>query len=307
MNLLLILEQAQRNTMHRRITPPFIEEPACPIQMLEVLRIRLRPPKRQTANFKVRPEMARAEPVRSNVVSWTVRRVRDPVHCVIGVEVVSSVVVCGEEALCFWPERGNRQRSVVQVDSKAVGFIAVLHVPEDVVVNVAEEVDIGLDAPVVIHVCERGVVREEARIPATHLVVGYLVCVLDAVFGEDGSGFFVQRVVDPGWCAPVRGRDLGEGDVRVCGAADGGLEAFGERFVVEEGPGVVKFMVEGCFEVVDGFEEFLEFRVADEGEEGGFYAIGGGVVGGVVIAVDSVERSWGFVDDWWRRVLVLIA
>jgi len=107
MDLLLILKQAQRNTMHRRITPPFIEKAACPIQMLKVLCIRFRPPKRQTANLKVRPEMARAESVRGDVVSWTVRRISDPVHCVIGVEVCGGVVVCGEEAFCFGPKRGN--------------------------------------------------------------------------------------------------------------------------------------------------------------------------------------------------------
>jgi len=135
-------------------------------------------------------------------------------------------------------------------------------------------------------------------------MVGYLVGVLDAVFGEDGGGFFVQCVVDPGWCAPVCGRDLGEGDVGVGRAADGGFEALGEGLVVEEGPGVVEFVVECFFEVVDGFEEFLEFRVADEREEGGFYAIGGRVVGSVVVAIDSVERSWGFVNDCWIGALV---
>jgi len=251
MNLLLVLEQPQRNTMHRRITPPLIEEPASPIQMLKVFRVRLRPPKRQAANLKVRPEVTRAESVCGDVVRWTVCRVGDPVHCVVRVEVCSGVVVSGEEALCFGPQRGDGERCVVEVDGEAVGFVAVLHVSEDVVVDVAEEVDVGLDAPVVVHVCERRVVWEEAGVPATHLVVGDLVCVLDAIFGEDCGRFFVECWVDPGWCAPVCGWDLGKGDVSVCGAADGEFEALGEGFVVEEGPGVVELVVEGFFEVVD--------------------------------------------------------
>ena len=63
-------------------------------------------------------------------------------------------------------------RGVVEVDGEAVGFVVVGHVAEDVVVDVAEEMDFGFDAPVVSCVFEGGVVVEEAAVPAAHLVVG---------------------------------------------------------------------------------------------------------------------------------------
>jgi len=44
MNLLPILKQPQRNTMHRRIAPSFVEKAPSAVQMLEIRRVRLTPP-----------------------------------------------------------------------------------------------------------------------------------------------------------------------------------------------------------------------------------------------------------------------
>ena len=134
-------------------------------------------------------------------------------------------------------------RRVVEVDGEAVGLVAVLHEAEDVVVNVAEEVNLWLDAPVVLHVFESWVFVEHARVPAAHLVVAQHVRVLNIVLLEDVCALDKQVMVDPAGDFPVLCRDelvadfgLGHGTCSV-------LELFGERYVVEEGPRVVELVV----------------------------------------------------------------
>lgn len=282
--------------MYRGIAPSLVEEATGAVQVLEVCRVRLTAPERKTANLKVRPEVAGAVSVCGGVVGGAVRAVRHPAECAVRVEVLVDVVAFGEEALRLGPERRDGEGGVVEIDGEAVRLVAVLHVAEDVVVNVAEEVHVGLDAPVVVHVGEGGVVWEEAGVPAAHLVVADLVGILDAVFGEDLGGLGVEGRIYPWGCGPVLARDGGKGDLSAGFGADGTLEGFGEGFIVEESPWVVELVVESLFEVADGLDELVELGIADEGEEGRFYAVGFGIVEGVVVAVDTVERTWGFVD-----------
>ena len=68
----------------------------------------------------------------------------------------------------------------------------IFHPAEDVVVDVAEELDFRLDTPVVSCICERGVVVEHARVPPAHLMVGDLVPVLDIVFFQYLSRFVIE-------------------------------------------------------------------------------------------------------------------
>jgi len=162
------------------------------------------------------------------------------------------------EPLRLGPQRWYGLGCIVKVDGKAVGFVAVLHIAENVVVDVAEEVDVGLDAPVVAGIEEGWVVVEEAAVPAAHLVVGVQVTVLYVLFFEDFGGFFEEVVVDPGGDGPVFFRDgfyggrLGGGTKRGVGERRAvetfrfglGLcplfECFRKGLVVEEGPGVVE-------------------------------------------------------------------
>ena len=81
--------------------------------------------------------------------------------------------MCGDEFLRLRPQGRNAIRRIVEVDGEAVSFIMVLHPTENVIVDVAEEMDFGLDAPVVADVFESGVFVEHAAVPAAHLVVGY--------------------------------------------------------------------------------------------------------------------------------------
>ena len=58
----------------------------------------------------------------------------------------------------------------------------VLHVAEDIVVDITEEFDFGLDAPVVADVFEGRVVVEEAAVPPAHLMVRFHSRILHIVF-----------------------------------------------------------------------------------------------------------------------------
>lgn len=65
----------------------------------------------------------------------------------------------------------------------------VLHITEDIVVNIAEEVHFWLNPPVVLYVGESRVFIEETTVPSTHLVVRKHARVLDVVLLEDLDGF----------------------------------------------------------------------------------------------------------------------
>jgi hypothetical protein len=78
-----------------------------------------------------------------------------------------------------------------------------VHITEHVVVNVAEKVDVGLNAPIVLRVVQSRVLVEQATVPSTHLVVRDLVGVLDAVLLEDLDRLLVKVIVDPRRDLPV--------------------------------------------------------------------------------------------------------
>lgn len=109
----------------------------------------------------------------------------------------------GDELGCFGPQGRDRLRGIVECDGKAVGLIIILHVTEDVVVNVAEEVHIRLDSPVVLRILQGRVLIEKSAIPPAHLMVRDLIGVLNIVLFQDLDGFLIEVVVDPRWCIPM--------------------------------------------------------------------------------------------------------
>ena len=114
--------------------------------MLEVGFVRGRAPEVHIRNLEVAPEVAGRVAVGGLVVARPPRRILDPLARAV---LVQELRVRGDEFLSLGPQRREALRGVVQVDGEAVGFVVVLHVTEDVVVDVAEEVHFGLDAPVV--------------------------------------------------------------------------------------------------------------------------------------------------------------
>ena len=138
--------------------------------------------------------------VRFLVVLWPPLAVFQPLPCAVRMHVVFMI---RNELLSLGPERCDALGAVVEIDVEAVGLVVVLHPAEDVVVDIAEEIHVWLDAPVVLHVLEGGVLGKETRVPAAHLVVGDFVHVLHFLFSQEGHGFSEQIHVDPGGDFPV--------------------------------------------------------------------------------------------------------
>ena len=194
MNATGVLEQTQGDRMHRRVPPPFVKEPPRQIQRVEIVFVRLAAPKLHIRDFEIAPEMAGRVAICLLVVDRPLLAVLQPTQ---GAVVVDVLRVLGHELERLGPEGGDGFGGVEQVDGEAVGFVVVGHVAEDVVVEVAEEVDFGLHAPVVAGGGQGGVFVEEAAVPAAHLVVGREVGVLHFLLFEDVGGFFEEVPVDP--------------------------------------------------------------------------------------------------------------
>ena len=69
------------------------------------------------------------------------------------------------------------------------------------------------------------------------------------------------------------------------------FELFCKGDVVKEGPGVVELVVPGSLEVAHGREEFEEFFITHEREEGGVYARRVWIVGSVIVGAPERFRG----------------
>lgn len=67
---------------------------------------------------------------------WSVDRVSEPFNGVIGVYVFGML---GKELESLGPECLDGFGGVVNVDDEAVGFVIILHITENVIVNIAEK------------------------------------------------------------------------------------------------------------------------------------------------------------------------
>lgn len=165
--------------MNGSITPAFVEESTGAIQVLEVRFVLFAAEEVKIADFEVGPEVAGGVSIGALGVLGTGHVIRNPLPHVVVAEVRR---IGGEESLSLGPKGRDTLWCVIEVDGETVGLVAILHVSEHIVVDVAEELDIGLNAPVVAVACESRVLVEHAAVPATHLVVGDLGAVLDVLF-----------------------------------------------------------------------------------------------------------------------------
>ena len=204
-NLARILKQAQGDAVHGCVAPALVEEAAGAIEMVKVVLVDARPPEGHVGNLKVAPEMAGRVAVGLGVGVGPALRVGQPAERVVRVHVV---LVRRHELERLGPEPREALGAVVQRDGEAVRLVVVLHPAEDVVVDVAEEVHLRLDAPVPPHVRERRVPVEVAAVPPAHLVVRHLVAVLHIVLLEDLGRFVEEVIVDPARHRPILLGDL---------------------------------------------------------------------------------------------------
>ena len=167
-DLALILKQTESDTVHRRITPALVEEASSTVEVVEVLAVLLAAPEAQVADLEVRPEMARRIAVRLLVVLRPPLAIFEPFARIVGVYVVWMVV---EELLRLRPQCRDTLGTIVDVDVEAVGLVVILHPCKDIVVDIAEEVDVRFDPPVVLHTFQCWMLAKHAAIPSAHLMV----------------------------------------------------------------------------------------------------------------------------------------
>ena len=186
--------------MNGSIAPALVEETSSTIQVLEVVVILLATEEVQVSNLEVGPEMAGRISVGNLVVLRTDHIIRNPIHHVVLAQITR---IRGKELLGLGPEGLDGLRRIIQVDSKAVGLVVILHIAEYVIIDTAEEFDLGLNAPIVAILFEGGVLVEHAAVPTAHLVVGDLVGILNVFLQENLSRLLEKRIVNPLGYIPV--------------------------------------------------------------------------------------------------------
>ena len=95
-------------------------------------------------------------------------RVDKPFHRIVLVNILG---MSAEEFDGLRPERGDGFGGIVEVDVETIRLIVVLHIAEDVVVDVTVKVYFGFNTPVVLDMFEGRMLVEDAAVPATHLVI----------------------------------------------------------------------------------------------------------------------------------------
>lgn len=137
--------------MNWRITPSLIEESSSAIKMIEVILIRLAPPEAHICNLKIGPEMACRVSIRFVVMLWSSCCICHPSHRIILVEVFR---VLRNEPRRFGPQCRYRLRRIVKVDCEAISLIVIRHIPENIVVDITEEMDLRLNTPIELGICK---------------------------------------------------------------------------------------------------------------------------------------------------------
>lgn len=168
MNLAGILKETKSNAVYGGVTPALVEKATGAVKVVEVVFVGLTAPEVHVCDLKVAPEVACRVAVRLAVMLRALLLVCEPVERVVGMLVLG---VLSQELFSLGPQGRDRLRRIVEVDGEAVSLVVVLHKAEDVVVDVAEEVHLGLHSPIILHVLQGGVFVEETAVPSAHLMV----------------------------------------------------------------------------------------------------------------------------------------
>jgi hypothetical protein len=301
-NLTLVFEQSQGNTMHGSIAPTFIEEATGTVQVVKELAVFFAPPEVQIANFEVGPEMARRVPICLLVILRPPLMILQPLACIIWMHIVGMI---SDEFLSLRPERRHAFWTVIDVDVEPVRFVVVLHPAEHIIVDVAEEVHVGLHAPVVLEVLEGRMFREEPTVPSAHFVVRDLGHVLDFLFFEEGNGLLKKVHVDPGGYVPVffGHFDWGLLAPRMDSLSWGWkcahtvpyfcfgsrssflLELFGEINIIEECPRIIKLVVPRPLKVRHRLQHITQLLIAHQCHQSRGDSVGIRIIGRVIVAL----------------------
>lgn len=186
-------EQGDGERVHGGVAEALVVEArdARPVEVLEEARVGLGAEEAQVADLEVAEKLA---------VVVLARAVDEPGE--VGVR-VHQVRVLAHEVARDLPEAGEGARVVEDVHVEAVDQVVVAQEAEGIVGDVAEEVHVRLDAPVVVVPLERRVEVEEARVPPAHVAVREQVALSDPQGAQVGEGIVVAVEVDMLWDGPV--------------------------------------------------------------------------------------------------------
>ena len=265
--------------MYGGVAPSLVEETASMVKRGEEVNVCVGTEPVEVANLEVGPEMA--------VVVGLAAVVTEELHGVVLDDVLG--VVLGE-VLGGIPEGGDGLDVFVETESEAVLLLVLGHELEGVVVDVAVELDAGLDTPVPLVVKHQGVAEEEARLVAAHVPVADGVAVDDLLLLHGLANLGGLVLVNPFGEGPVLC-----GNLAILGGAGhkrGGdlLELVAEVVVVEEDPVVVELAVEAVFDLADGLGNLPDVGVTGEGDKGCVHAVAGDSGGRELLLVGRGRR-----------------
>lgn len=200
MNLALVFKQSKSNAVDRGIAPALVEETTSSIKMVEVVLVRLAAKEVHVRDLEITPEMTCRVALRSFVMCWSALIVCEPLNSAVLVQVIRMV---GKKLDGFGPQGRQGLGFVVESNSEAIGLVVVLHVAEDIVIDVAKEVDFRFNAPVPSHILQGRMLIENAAIPSTHLMIRNHLGVLYTALFEDRCGLVVKGLVNPGGSCPM--------------------------------------------------------------------------------------------------------
>lgn len=166
------------------------------------------------------------------------------------------------------PQGGDGLNVLVQAEHETVLLSILVHEAEGIVVDVAEQLDRGLDTPVVFVVHHQGLAEEEARLEAAHVAVADAVAVNDLALFHILANLLGLLLVDEIRETPVFLAN--ETIVRLARAKGccNLLESVVEGLVIQEHPVVVVSPVETVLNLTNGLGDLPDVRVACQGNEG---------------------------------------
>jgi len=218
-----------------------------------------------------------------------------------------------DKLLDAFPEGGDSLDVFVQTEHKTVLLVVFLHEAEWVIMNIAEQLDARLNAPVVFVVHHQRLTEEESRLKTAHVSVADTVAVNNLALGHVLANLSRPFLVDMRRERPMFSRDLTivglsrykrRGHLLKCGI---------KWLVVEENPVVVVPAIEAVLDLADGLCNLPNVGVTGQGDKGSIDAgarldssqiipasivgcHGHGIIGRIEVAIRRGLRLWLLLD-----------
>lgn len=210
--------------------------------------------------------------------------------------------VVGHKLLGAVPESRNGINVLVERENEAVLLVVLVHDTEGVVVDIAEELDRGLNTPVVLVVHHDLLSEEETRLESAHVAVADGVTVDDLAGGHILTNLLGLLLVNPLRERPVLLRNQTVVSLTRAERASDLLELIIEGLVVEEHPVVVVSSVESILDLTDGLSNLPNVAVSSKSDKGGVHAGTGSSAQEVVPARLAGVHGHGSVGELIGRL-----